>query len=285
MLDTLKTFFEEIKKFRSEVKAVQSKTVGQKHIRERAETIGAEWCNDICPRLNASSGLQSEVLDRYTTQFSRLIALSAPSNLRSSYVSVLDSVTRDFRKDFILPVQQAKIVFPIALSSFDAFLERIAASDEGEYFKEAVACARNGYFRAATVMGWCTAIDRIHRRIEQIGFPVFNVTSAQMASQTSGRFKRFNQTQNINSLSELREVFDTIILWIIEGMGLIDSNQHTRLRSCFDMRCQAAHPGEAPSTEFNLLSFFSDIDQIILSNPKCALQKPTASTAEGQPHR
>ena len=33
------------------------------------------------------------------------------------------------------------------------------------------------------------------------------------------------------------------------------------------MRCQAAHPGEAPSTEFNLLSFFSDTDQIILSNP------------------
>jgi hypothetical protein len=68
-------------------------------------------------------------------------------------------------------------------------------------------------------------------------------------------------------------VFDAVILWIVEGMGLIDSNQHTRLASCFDMRNQAAHPGEAPSTEYNLLSFFSDIKEIVLANPKFMLQK------------
>jgi hypothetical protein len=76
------------------------------------------------------------------------------------------------------------------------------------------------------------------------------------------------QFQNVNSISEIREVFDTVVLWIIEGMALIDSNQHTRLRSCFDMRCQGAHPGDAPITQFNLLSFFSDLDQIVFSNAK-----------------
>lgn len=89
-----------------------------------------------------------------------------------------------------------------------------------------------------------------------------------MASQKTGRFKKFSQTQNVNSLSELREVIDTAVLWIIEGMGLVDSNRQTRLRSCFEMRCHGAHPGEAPITSFNLLSFFSDLDQIVLSNPK-----------------
>ncbi|MGH7907053.1 MAG: hypothetical protein ACREP6_10525, partial [Candidatus Binataceae bacterium] len=180
--------------------------------------IGTKWCNDICPRLKVGNGFDSVVLDRYTAHISRLIRLSAPSNLTSSYLSVLHSATRDFRKDFILPVQQAKVVFSTPLSSFDSFLATIAANDEGEYFKEALSCAKQGYLRAATVMGWCTAIDRIHRRIENGGFAKFNVTSAQMSSQTAGRFKRFNQTQNINTFSELREVFDTVILWIIEGM-------------------------------------------------------------------
>jgi hypothetical protein len=279
VLNELKIFFDDLRKFRVEVKAVQSKTIGQKQIREKAEKIGTEWCNEICSQLKAGNTFSSELLDKYTTQFSRLITLSAPSNLKSSYVSVLESVIKPFRKDFILPVQQGKVVFSTPLSSFDAFLTGIAASDEGNYFKEALSCARKGYLRAATVMGWCTAIDRIHRKIEQIGFAEFNVTSAKMASQTSGRFKKFNQTQKVNSLSDLREVFDTIVLWIVEGMEMIDSNQHTRLRSCFEMRCQAAHPGEAPSTEFNLLSFFSDIDQIILSNPKFAVQLPV-QTAE-----
>ena len=138
---------------------------------------------------------------------------------------------------------------------------------EDEYLKEAISCAQRGFFRAAVVMGWCAAIDRIHRRIEDIGLTKFIVISVQMASQKKGRFKRFNNPQNLNSLSELREVFDTVVLWIIEGMGMIESNQHTRLKSCFDMRCQCAHPGEAPVTEYNLMSFFSDINVIVFQSP------------------
>jgi hypothetical protein len=148
--------------------------------------------------------------------------------------------------------------------------------------REAIACARAGYLRAAAVLGWSAAIDRIHRRIEEIGFKQFNVASARMASQQSGRYKRFNQTQNVNNISEIREVFDNIVLWVIEGMGLIDSNQHTRLRSCFDMRCQSAHPGDAPITQFNLLSFFSDLEQIIFVNQKFLLQ-PSNLSAQPAP--
>jgi hypothetical protein len=37
------------------------------------------------------------------------------------------------------------------------------------------------------------------------------------------------------------------------------------------MRCHCAHPGEAPITEFNLMSVFSDIQRIVLENPKFAL--------------
>ena len=119
-------------------------------------------------------------------------------------------------------------------------------------------------------MGWCAAIDQIHRTIERVGFVTFNVTSVQMASETKGRFKRFNSPQSVHTLSELREVFDSNVLWILEGMQLIDSNEHTRLRACFDLRCQCAHPGNAPVTEYNLLSFFSDLNNIVLRNPQFA---------------
>jgi hypothetical protein len=272
VLDGLKTFLAEVKKLRADVKAIPTSTVGSKELRGRAEVLGSKWCNEISPELDANDGFAADLIARYTEGFSKLIALSAPSNRKSSYMSVLDVVIKDFRKDFVLPIQQGNVKLSGGSSTFDAFLSKVAPSDEGAYFKEAISCAKHGYLRAATVMAWCTAIDRIHRKIEEIGFARFNVTSAQMASQTAGRFKRFNQTQNVSSLSELREVFDTTVLWIIEGMGLIDSNQHTRLRSCFEMRCHSAHPGEAPTTEYNLLSCFSDIDQIVLVNPKFALK-------------
>lgn len=282
MLETLKAFLEEVQSYRLAIRALSVTAIAQKALRSKAEAIGARWCNELEPTITAANGFPADVVSRYTEAFSRLIALSSPNNRKSSYLSALDAVLKSFRKDFILPIQLGKVRIGAGNTAFDAFLAKIAASDEGEYFKEALSCAKHGYFRAATVMGWCTAIDRIHRKIEEVGFATFNVTSAQMASQTTGRFKKFNQTQNVNSLSELREVFDTVILWIVEGMALIDSNQHTRLRSCFEMRCQAAHPGDAPCTEYNLLSFFSDIDQIILASPKFSPKPSPVKEGEGE---
>ena len=139
-------------------------------------------------------------------------------------------------------------------------------SDENEYLNEAIGCYRHGYLKAAIVLGWCATIDRIHKKIEAISFEQFNSKALELKNQKDGRFRRFNKSYNINSISELREVFDSDLLWVIEGMGLIDINQHTRLSSCFDMRCHSGHPGEAPITKYNTVSFFSDIFEIVLVN-------------------
>jgi len=263
----LSSVLDDLKALRRDVKAESVQQIAKKALRQRAEELGGRWHKNIAPRLTVSSSLQPDLLARYHDGFTRLIKLSTPNNLKRSYLEALDALTRPFRNDLIIPAQQGGLLTP-APTAFDTFFSSIANPHEGEYLREALACARAGFNRAAVVLGWSAAVDRIHRKIEALGFAQFNVTSAQMASQKTGRFKKFNHVQNVNSLSELREVFDTVILWIVEGMGLVDSNQHTRLRSCFEMRCQGAHPGDAPITQFNLMSFFSDLDQIVLSNPR-----------------
>ncbi len=91
---------------------------------------------------------------------------------------------------------------------------------------------------------------------------------AEMKDRSFGRYKRFSKKYNIASLSELREVFDTDLLWVLEYLGLIDSNQHERLRHCFLFRNNSGHPGEAPITGENLYSFYSDVSHIVLKNKK-----------------
>jgi len=265
MEDDLGRLLDDLKGLRKALKAETGPGIAKKALRDRANELGSLWHRDFSPKLRSAVG--SDVCDRYDAAFTRLIRLSAPNNLRSSYLETLNALIPPFRDELIIPAKQGSFSGPTP-SAFDSFFASLANAEEGDYLREAIACARAGYFRAAAVLGWSAAIDRIHRRIENLGFRQFNVTSAQMASQQAGRYKKFNQVQNVNSISEIREVFDTIVLWIVEGMGLIDSNQHTRLRSCFDMRCQSAHPGDAPVTQFNLLSFFSDLDQIVFSNAK-----------------
>lgn len=268
METSLNSLLEDLKRFRKVLKAETVPRVGKKVLRNKANELGSTWHRDFSPKLK--SAIPDDVCARYDDAFTRLIKLSSPNNRRTSYLETLNDLISKFRDELVIPAKQG-LLGSAPPSAFDSFFASLAGTEESDYLQEAVACARAEHFRAAAVLGWSAAIDRIHRKLDGIGFQQFNVTSAQMASQQAGRYKKFNQVQNVNSISEVREVFDTIVLWVIEGMGLIDSNQHTRLRSCFDMRCQSAHPGEAPITLFNLLSFFSDLDQIVFGNQKFKL--------------
>lgn len=267
MLDELKIFHEELKELKRIVSKVNVKSISQKSIRDSAEKLGDQWFSNFCDELNTLPIIDNKLLESYNNGFSRLIKISAPNNLKKSYEETLNELVKNFRDDFILPIQRNPNSFSDQ-SLLKKFLNDLKYPEESDYLNEAFECAKNNHLRAAAVLGWCAAIDRIHKKIENIGFQKFNITSSMMASQQKGRFKKFSSPQNVNSLNELREVFDNISLWIIEGMDLIESNQHTRLKSCFDLRCQCAHPCEAPVTEYNLLSYFSDLHEIIFNNPK-----------------
>lgn len=270
MLEKLRNLHTDLQALKGEVTAVSANRISQKPILSRAETIGAKWFAEFSEELVGSFGISPDLVESYSHHFGRLIKICSPNNLKKSYTETLRSILKSFRDDLIIPIQTHP-KGATKTSLLTKVLEGVPSNSENEYLKEAVECARHDFYRAAVVLGWCATIDRIHHVIQKEGFTKFNVKSAEMASQTKGRFKKFNAVQNVASLSELREVFDAIILWIIEGMELIDSNQHTRLRSCFELRCQCAHPGDAPITEYNLLSFFSDLKEIVIQNKKFKL--------------
>lgn len=262
--DTLKALLIRLKTFRKSLKSETVSNVGKMALRNEASALGRDWHKDFAPRLKHC--LTPEALKNYGDQFTRLLKLSAPNNKVASYLAVIDTIIKPFNDELIIPSQQG--AFGGSASAFDAFFANLSNTDESEYLAEAIACAKAGHLRAAAVLGWSAAIDRVHRVIDYNGLDKFNKMSQQMQAATTGRYRKFNKGQTVKSLAELREVFDSTILWVIEAMGMIDTNQHTRLGSCFDMRCHGAHPGDAPITTYNLMSFFSDLDQIIFSNTK-----------------
>ncbi len=269
MVDKLKQFHDDLKAFRRQIKDQKVKQIARQNLRAEAERLGTQWFTELHDSLQHQGGMTRDTLSKYSDGFGQLLKLSAPNNLKNSYLEVLDLLIKPFRDELVLPAQKGPSTGSLAI--LHQVLTDLPEPEENKYLSEAVSCAQRTFFRAAVVLGWCAAIDRIHRSIQSIGFDRFNHTSLRMAGEKKGKFKKFNKPQNVNSLSELREVFDTVVLRVIEGMEVIDSNQYTRLRGCFDLRCQCAHPGAAAVTEFNLMSFFSDINENVFRNPKLML--------------
>ena len=270
MLDRLKNYEADIRSFRKQIRRLDKEKVSRKGLMQEAERLSQLWFDQFENQLTIIFNISNDIIEKYKNLFDHLMRLSRPNNLRSTYLNILDAICKGFNDDLMIPVQQFsyQIVSDLDLVNI---IQGIPNVEQQEYLKESVDCANHDFKRASIVLGWCAVMDHIHRKIERIGFESFNQASIKMKNKTSGRFKRFNKEYDINSISELREIFDKDILSIIEGMRLIDSNENNSLLHCFNLRNNCAHPGRAPIKEPHLISFFSDITEIILRNPKFSL--------------
>jgi hypothetical protein len=266
-LTRLGRFKELLRGLRRDISVQRTKCVARVAQRRAADAIATLWVEELRSPLEHKFKLPSDVIESTSEAMKHLHVLSRPNNLASSYLQVLDGVLKDFDDRFILPIQQTSSKIERILD-LTKLIPALPNPDESTYLKEAVECASSGHHRAAIVMGWCCAIDRIQRRIAAIGFQGFNAASTTLKNQTSGKFKRWNKEFSISTLSELQQIFDTDLIVVLEGMSLLDGNQAQRLETCFQYRCHSAHPGQAPIGEAHVIAFFTDIAEIILQNPK-----------------
>lgn len=265
ILNAIGQHLSDIQAFSKQVKASTQNQIKKPSDRKAAEAISLRWVDEVAPALK-QYGARAELIDATESFFSTLLKFAKTSPAKKTYLDFLATIITHYKSVLIHWVQISPEPASTGLS-IAPYLQDLTL-DEGEYLAEAQRCLSVDGKRACIVLGWCATISRIHEKIAETGFDAFNKASEDMAAKTYGRFKPFNKKFKIESASELRRVFDTDLLWILEFMELIDGNQHERLRHCFEFRNNSAHPGLAPITGENLYSFYSDITKIVLKNSK-----------------
>jgi hypothetical protein len=184
----------------------------------------------------------------------------------STYLRLLNEIQGNLRHNILVPILESPGQILVA-ANLPKILEKVT-EEENQYLTEAFRCATNGSYKASVVVAWCAAVDRMHGVVEKLGFDEFN-KKAEEAKKAGGRFRHFTKSYYVHSLSDLRSmVFDNDLLWVLEFWQLIDVNQHDRLSSCFTVRNNSAHSGEAVISPENLVSFYSDLKNIVFDNPK-----------------
>lgn len=266
-LNKLEEFKRELQSLRREVKGIPGATVNKASIRNHADAIATMWVEDLRSQLEHKFQLPPGVIEEMAEHMKRLHVLSRPSNRTSSYLNVIGKALDDFDDKFILPIKQSATTVE-SIFDLQKLVPGLATAEESDYLTEAVRCAELGHRRAAIVMGWCAAIDRLQKAVLQIGLSKFNAASAKIKNQTTGRYKNWNKQFSLASLRDLQEVFDNDLITVLEGMELFDGNQVDRLRTCFQYRNHSAHPGQAPIGDANVVAFFTDINAMIFQNPK-----------------
>jgi hypothetical protein len=66
------------------------------------------------------------------------------------------------------------------------------------------------------------------------------------------------------------------LIYICEGLGLFDSNESEPIiKIDFMYRNQCAHPNNTPFEDAHVVVFFTDINKMVLTNPKFDLTTST----------
>jgi len=214
-------------------------------------------------------GIDEAIVKKYRDGLRKLHSLSTKRNLRTSHQRVIKDLLKDFHADLMQPVMFHGGADPS--EAIKQIITGIRYPDQKGYLEEALRCIDADCKRAACVLGWSAAMHHIHSKIEETGFDQYNKKADDMSKATKGRFKGFKASAPVDSISDLREVPDRRILWVLDGMEMIDSNQRQRLEYGLDMRIQSSHPGDAEVTLTNLESFFSDLSTLVFQNPKLAI--------------
>lgn len=274
-IEDLKAYFSKLKKLYKTISALNTVQITNEELRKSANDIAEEWFYKYSPNLE-DYGIAESIVQKYDCAFKQILKLSNTSSRRTSYIKQLELIDKSFTDEIIIYLQTAAFkIKSFEMSGLDKeieeLLDKIDNAEENEYLKEAIGCWEHDFLKASVVLAWCAAIDRIHKSIEKVGFTKFNQATQMMKAQTSGRFKKYTKEYNVNSVSELRMVFDSDVLLVLEGMGMIDTNQRARLHSCFEMRCHSGHPGDAPITKYNVLALFSDIIEVVFTNPQFSI--------------
>lgn len=240
------------------------------------QQVAGGWFNSVRPALQAIN-FAPALVDHLSTEFERLLRLSRTRPRKTVLLSAIDDCVNPYKVDLIHQLEIGDFSTTAGLS-IAPYIEGLR-TDEGEYLAEAQRCLSVNGIRACIVLGWCATIARVQVKIAEIGFDKFSQATMEMSAKATGRFKPFTKKFDVSSLSELQTVFDTDILWVLEYMQLIDGNQHQRLRHCFELRNNSAHPGLAPIKGENLYAFYSDISEIVLRNSKFMLKAETPAVA------
>jgi len=268
VLNNLNLIERNISTLKKIISRTDKKFISRKDILETCSSVAKIWFEQIEPALKNNFEIDKDIINKYHENFTVLLKIGLSSTSRKeTIIKASDKIMEDLKKEIIVPVIKKSTAVG-NVSSLYSILEHVS-KEESDYLKEAIDCANQGFFRASVVLGWAAAISRIHAVIARdIGIEKFNEATKKMNDIKTGRYKRYSSPYNLQSANELRTVFDSHLLWVLEYLQLIDLNQHDRLEVNFTIRNNSAHSGDAPVKEPNVIAFFTDLDEMIFLNPK-----------------
>jgi hypothetical protein len=188
LITNLKLYFLNVKKIYDSINLISGDNVYSEEVKKAVTNLSREWFSVHSPEIKLYD-IDINIRKKYDDIFSQLLLLSSKVSRKRTYLNQIENLN-SWREDLLLPISRYNFIL-YQFSEIETLLQKIDPI-EREYLEESLLCAKRGYFRAAVILGWCSAVSRIHIVVNKLGIDVFNKKSEEMFNIKTGRYKRFS---------------------------------------------------------------------------------------------
>lgn len=270
MIEQLERFLSSLSELQEAIKKNKSDFVSRSTLRDQVTTCCKYWLGKLSTQIRGEGLIDDQVVNSIDEKFEKLLELATSNNRKKSYSSLLSILPKEIQKEVLVPIiKKAKTSQnPLAAAILSKIYSSLSSEDEKKYFEEAARAASNECYKAATVMVWCAAVDRLRKVVEDLGLKSFNKTSKQLKARKSGYYKHFSKEFSLTQTNELPEVFDKDLITVLSAMVNLDLNELKAILHLFDVRNHCAHPSSYIMDELAYINYINEVLKLVLANPK-----------------
>jgi len=131
--------------------------------------------------------------------------------------------------------------------------KKISDSEIQDYLNEAVDCLRIGRLRACVVFLWAGSVYLIRQMLIKKNIKKLNDCLK----------KHDPNSKNVKRIEDFAYIKDSVLLLVMQDLGLCDKNQREILEQCLDLRNKCGHPGKYSPGPKRVSAFIEDLISII----------------------
>lgn len=262
--DELEQFLERLLALEKKLSAFKGQEVRSSDLVAEIKAAAREWLRHS-EALKALEIIPTDALSDIDSCFKNLLQATNSRTRASAYQKKLAPVLKTFTDRVVVPVIRFEgSPSQVASRALLAAIGKTTTSEEEVYLEEAARSLAAKCNRAAIIMLWATAMARIHRAVERVGFNAYNQAVDATLKKKGNPFSKVSKTV-ISSLPELQRCRDFDLL--VVGMQLFsyDLQIYEELDRLLGTRNSAAHPGMLHPTALDVQQYAAKLTSCVFS--------------------
>lgn len=265
IIQSIEDVIEQLVAFEKSVNKLETASVSRTIQRSEVKTLHKTWL-PISGRLEQDKITGHGVIEQANQNWGRFRKLAEAASPKTSYKAVLKILIGHLETSVLHPLIK-RSGFKTVGTVIRGLLSGVIDTTLTKYLEEAIVCTEQNCARAAVVLAWCAAATKIQDKLASLGLPRLESEFDKMRLDTGLLFRSFTKVYKFSSTPDIQEVPDAHLVLLCRFLGWLDDGQYKQLKGCIDLRNACGHPGEYQPDAVKLQAYFSDLVQLVFSNP------------------